>query len=79
MACLPNDYACRVKEAAAGLGIGQTSGDANATASEMWKIAVGVAVLAILIDVAPRLGGWLLLLIVIGLALSPRARSIITG
>lgn len=39
----------------------------------------GVALLAILIDVEPRFGGWLLLLIVLGLLLNPRARSIIMG
>jgi hypothetical protein len=74
MPCLPNDYACIIAER-----IGTGTNTADAPASNWWKIAIGVAVLAVLYDVQPKLGGWLLLLIVLGLALSSRGRAIITG
>jgi hypothetical protein len=76
MACAPYDYVCRIH---AGELSGPTGTNENQLASPWWWIVIGVAMLAIIIDVQPKLGGWLLLLIVIGLALSPRARGIITG
>jgi hypothetical protein len=76
MACAPYDYVCRAQ---AGELFGPTGTSENQPASPWWWIVIGVAMLAIIIDVQPKLGGWLLLLIVIGLALSPRARGIITG
>jgi hypothetical protein len=72
---MPIDY---VQLAEGRLG-GSGAGTASQLASEWWKIVVGVIVIAVLIDVEPRLGGWLLLLIVLGLSLSSRGRAIITG
>lgn len=38
-------------------------------AQEITLVLVGIALLAILLDVAPKLGGWLLLLIAVALLL----------
>lgn len=38
---------------------------------------VGVVLIAVLLQYQPKFGGWLLLLIVLGLLLSPKARAII--
>lgn len=76
--CHPTDYVCRIAQTAGGVLQGATGlRPSDQAASEWWKIIIGVIVLAILVDYSPRLGGWMLLLIVAGLALSPRARSII--
>lgn len=66
---------------AAGLsgGANGSSTSLSTPASTWWKVIFGVIILAVLIDLEPKLGGWLLLLIVLGLALSPQARGIITG
>lgn len=38
----------------------------------------GVLILAVLLETEPQWGGWLLLLVVLGLLLSPKARAILT-
>lgn len=55
-----------------------SNGESN-MAGEIWKVIAGIILLAVIVDQFPRLGGWLLLILVIGLALSKRARNIITG
>lgn len=94
MACQPNDYICRAQSGEFGTSIGipslvngqvvwsgggtsTTSG--GATATRWWYVAAGIVLIGALIQYAPKLGGWMLLLIVLGLALSPDARGIITG
>src|SRR5262245_43550128 len=52
---------------------------ANSAASQWWKIIVGVFLLAIIIDLQPKVGGWLLLLIMIGLAFFKQGMAIIKG
>lgn len=47
-------------------------------ATLMYAIA-GVALLAILIDVLPQIGGWLLLLTVLGLLLSKKGQEVLAG
>lgn len=47
----------------------------NQPATVWWKIVLGVIIIAVLIDVQPKLGGWLLLLLTLGLALKYLSKS----
>lgn len=83
--CHPTDYACRIANSGVTSGVSGIiqsvtgMGPSDAVASEWWKIVAGVVIMAVLVDYSPRIGGWILLLVVIGLALSPQARSVIIG
>lgn len=48
-------------------------------ASQWAYLFGGVVLIAVLMDVEPKWGGWLLLLIVVALLLSPKAKAIYSG
>lgn len=83
MACQPFDYICRAQAGEFGTTATSLTGGgtgANAMASPWVVVIVGVVILAIVLDEAPKIGGWLLLLLVLGLLLlSNNAKQILNN